>query len=554
MFRTAHRTLLAGVLCLTTTLSADESMFPFVVSYDAPGNATNVSQWLPRPAGRFGFVRVADGRLATDDGPLRLWAANLCFEACFPEHDQAERLAARLARFGIGCIRFHHMDNRHIWGSSPDKTTIDPKQLEKLDYLIFQLKQHGIYSNLNLHVSRSLGSDEGFVHEDSRPKYDKGLDNFEPRMIELQKKYARDLLTHVNPYTKTAYREEPAIAFVEINNENALFNSWHRGQFLNLPDPYLTLFRNRWNQWLEAKYGSTSSLRRAWSHGAVPLGPTIIVNGDFEQPLDRNWHLEKDKENDTRHSIQTGGPHDARFLHLEVLSRGETPWRPQLINQGFAVKKGEAYSLSFMARSDLRRDVQVNVMMAHEPWERLGLSSQVKIGQQWGEHRLTFIAESDDPLARITFSSLDQGTYDLANVTLRQGGIAGLADGESLEERNVPVFQPGQTDRTKQARRDFVDFMWDTESQYWSEMYSFLKDELEVQSLVCGTQLSYSPIRIQAAMDFIDAHSYWQHPVFPGRLGWGQLVYTEHRARQYTRWYVDKLGSETGCGQTIHSQ
>ncbi len=82
-----------------------------------------------------------------------------CFEGCFPTHQQAERLAARL---GVNCVRMHHMDNFPIWGDSPNKLTIDPRKLERLDYLIDQLKKRGVYTNLNLHVSRWLGEEEGF--------------------------------------------------------------------------------------------------------------------------------------------------------------------------------------------------------------------------------------------------------------------------------------------------------------------------------------------------------------------------------------------------------
>ena len=35
---------------------AEEPLFPFVISYDAPENVTNVSDWLERPAGKHGFV------------------------------------------------------------------------------------------------------------------------------------------------------------------------------------------------------------------------------------------------------------------------------------------------------------------------------------------------------------------------------------------------------------------------------------------------------------------------------------------------------------------
>ncbi len=183
--------VLTVVRCRVAT-GDDSPLFPFVVSYDAPDNVTNVSRWIERPAGRHGFIRVEDGRLVNDAGPIRFWGTNLCFDACFPTHQQAERVAARMARLGINCVRMHHMDSRSIWGNSPNKTIIDPERLERLDYLIHQLKLHGVYTNINLHVSRTLGEREGFSGVESRPKYDKGLDNFEPRMIELQRRYARD--------------------------------------------------------------------------------------------------------------------------------------------------------------------------------------------------------------------------------------------------------------------------------------------------------------------------------------------------------------------------
>ena len=63
-----------------------------------------------------------------------------------------------MARFGINCVRFHHMDTT----ASPhgllkdDRRTMDPAQLDRLDYLISRLKANGIYADLNLHVGRNF--------------------------------------------------------------------------------------------------------------------------------------------------------------------------------------------------------------------------------------------------------------------------------------------------------------------------------------------------------------------------------------------------------------
>ncbi len=524
-FRFALAVLAAGAFLSSAPAGAEEPLFPFLVSYDSPENATNVADWLHRPAGRHGFVRAEEARLVTDDGPIRFWATNLCFDGCFPTHEQAERLAERLARLGINGVRMHHMDNRSIWGDSPDKLTIDPARLDRLDYLIYQLKARGIYTNLNLHVSRTLGPAEGFPVDGNRPNYDKGVCLFEPRMIELQEEYARDLLTHVNPYTGAAYTDEPAVAFVEITNENALFAIWGWGQLDDLEDPYLSTFRELWNGWLRAKYGDTAGLREAWRAGEFPLGEEMLRGGDFSRPFEENWHMERDAQTDVAWEIVEEGESPA--LRIEVARQGEVAWRPQLVHSGFGVEKGKPYTLAFEGRAEEPATIHTNCMMAGDPWGQLGLSGTAALTTEWQEHRFTFIAEADEDAARISFTQLTPGTYYLRNVSLRPGGIVGLEEGQRLEDDSVPVVRRGQLNVTEPARRDWIDFLWDVEHDYWTGMYRFLREELGVRSIISGTQLSYSPPHLQAMLDYIDAHSYWKHPVFPGRP-WDA-----------TNWYVE---------------
>lgn len=514
--------IVACGLCLVlvpcgTLLPAQEPLFPFLVTYDAPPTAPNISSWLDKPAGKYGHVRIVDGHLATDQGRLKLWAANLCFQGCFPGQDEAEQLARRLASLGFNCMRMHHMDARDIWGRSENKTIIDPDQLKRLDYLIFQLKQNGIYTNLNLHVSRKFGEPEGFADEAERPNYDKGLDNFEPRMIELQKKYARDLLTHVNPYTGLAYTEDPAIAFVEINNENALYHSWHRGALNNLPREYMATFRACWAEWLRNKYKTTDALRDAWAEGEVPVGEQLLANGLLTEPLDRGWTMERDDQTRVAWSIDHNGPTGGRSLTVEVTRTGSVSWRPQFSHAGFALQGGEPYRLTFCARAEKPQAISVHTMMDHDPWQRLGLSAQIDLGPKWRQYVLAFTASEDDPQARLTFSQLQPGKYEFTAIMLRPGGVLGLRDHESLRGDHVPLMFPGRMDRTPVARRDFAEFLWDTEDAYWDGMYRYLKNELKVAALVSGTQLGYSPVHLQASLDYLDAHAYWQHPSFPGR-------------------------------------
>lgn len=250
-------------------------LFPFVISYDGPDNVTNMSHLIDFPAGKNGFLRIENGHFVNDAGRVWLNATNLTGSANFPSHEQADLLAERLARFGINCVRLHYMDANYsnfmegeehgiFADDSVTQRNLDPIQMDRLDYMIAQFKEKGIYVNINLHVARKLDERDGFVGIEKRPHLDKGVDNFEPRMIDLQKEYAKKLLTHVNPYTNLAYTDDPCVAMVEINNENALFNQYHSGTIDKLPEPYASEFQRQWNEWIHKKYKSAYELSQAW--------------------------------------------------------------------------------------------------------------------------------------------------------------------------------------------------------------------------------------------------------------------------------------------------
>lgn len=239
--------------------------FEFVIpGLDATQTPVDMSFLNPNPAGADGFARIVDGHFVDSAGKrIRLLGTNLTFSSAFPDKELAPKIAAHIRKLGINVVRFHHMDNsptpRGIW--LKDQNGFDPEQLDKLDWMIYQLKQNGIYTNINLHVSRNY---PGLPSDVSRTfQFGKCLDHFYRPFIDMQKEYARDLLTHKNPYTGTTYTHEPAVMFVEINNENTLVRDW--GSLLNLPDPFKGSLLEQWNSYLKLRYPNTDELRAAWS-------------------------------------------------------------------------------------------------------------------------------------------------------------------------------------------------------------------------------------------------------------------------------------------------
>jgi hypothetical protein len=481
-------------------------LFPFVISYDAQDNASSMAHLLDAPAGKHGFVRVENGRFVNDAGPVRLHATNLTGPANFPTHEQADKLAARLARFGINCVRLHYFDAEYgnfmtekeigifgKGGSLPDAFKADPavaipfaaEQVDRQDYLIAALKRHGIYVDINLQVAR----------------FPKTISFFEPHVIASEKEYARKLLTRVNPYTKLAYTDDPCVAVIEINNENALINR-------SIEKPYEGEFRRQWNDWLRKKYATTAAMLDAWKFTPTPLRDEQIPEGKFGQPVamdGKRWIL-------STGSAQASCSAAGGVMKI-VVTRDGNEFFPKLF-RNLSVKKGQPYTLSFKvrcAKGAPAATLGLAIADTRRGWRSLGLHETIQVGPAWKTMQCAFIAADDSDKAQFQLTRFKVGTYELANLSFQSGAQCGLDTTARLEDGTVPTLQTSGF-MPPQARRDYYQFLMDTERAYWTGMAGYLKNELKVKSLISGTQLGYSPPHVQAELDYIDNHAYWCHP------------------------------------------
>lgn len=494
----------------------EPEMFPFVMPWDdaSPGVA-NLSGWNEKPAGAKGGVSVRNGHLWQGGKRLRLWGTNLTFGQCFPEHKNADLLAARLAKLGVNAVRFHHMD----MFSAPagifkaDMRTLDPAQMDRLDYLVAALKRQGIYTNLNLHVSRLY---PGMPKWDGMPDFFKGVDLFHPPMLAMQREYARDLLTHVNPYTKTRYADESALAIVEINNENGLLMYWQNGSLDAMPEPYGAELTRQWNAFLSQRYGgNTEALRRAWDAREQPLRGEMLANPRFADSLTA-WKLEEHQGAKADAAATVDGPDGAPAARIRVTEAGAQNWHVQFNQSGLSLKSDDLYTVSFRARADPPRRMAVDIGQAHDPWRVFG-SQRVDLTPEWKEYRFAVRAPQDEPNARLNFTGLGSqtGAVWLSGVSLRPGGTTGPP--ADIRIGDIPFLRRSQYDASPEGlRRDWIAFLWETEERYWTGMARYIKDDLNYKGIVIGSAAGFTPAPIQAQLDAVDAHAYWQHPNFPG--------------------------------------
>ena len=497
-------------------------LVPFVLPYDdaSPG-ITDLAGLNHKPAGKFGSLVVNDdGHFALNGERVRFIGVNITAGSAFPSQDDAVGIARRLAKFGVNLVRFHHMDNNFGGASlinygAGTSRTFDASNLDKLDYFIAQLKAEGIYINLNLLNSREFRPADGLPESLGQLPWKQShvLGFVDDTFRQLEKEYARLLLEHRNPYTGLTYAEDPAIAFVEINNENGIFHQYFDGAVDAWPEVFRDRLDLHWNTWLQSRYSSTEEAEAAWGAIDEPLGEEALTNPGFSGGTGA-WNLE---QHGGATAVAQSGTFDGRAgVALRVTRAGSADWQVQLNQGGLSLAAGQIYTLGFWARSPDAVSIQVSVQQNYDPWGTL-LSRRYELSQSWQYFETTFVAGSADADARINFNGFGNqvAQVHLAEVSFKPGGSLGRLDAdERIEEGTVSSHYRSQS-YTAAREQDWAAFLRELETSYWDDMNTYVKTTLSYQGLTAGTAVMNSFPSAQKQFDFADAHAYWQHPVFP---------------------------------------
>ena len=527
----------------TTAPEGREHLFPFVLPTEGvTEGVTDLSFLNARPADD--LVSVQDGHFYAGGDRIRFWTMVVLSTSCFPPHDEAEQVARRLANRGFNQVRLHLFDGSYAPTGLFDpafegELRILPSQLDRLDYFVAQLKKHGIYVEMPVHGYhwRNISGPKEFagVEREKFAPFASGVPLWNKDFIAGEKRLAKELFGHVNPYTGKPYTEEPAVATVEIINENGILCAW-RGNHLrkSWPESMIADLQSHWNRFLQSRYGTTDRLREAWAAGEVrvPESP-MLKNPDFDgQPAP--WGLQVVQPSTaTIETVPSGGPSGRSCLKLDSNRAAAGNAFVFLLQTGLHIEKGTLYKLSLLAKADTGDATTVrihaNVSMNHAPWNSLGLARSAEVGPEWQPFTFYFEGLEDEPDAKLLVSP-PQGASRvwLTGFSLDKARPVGLPQGESLDTASVtmPLTPHDCLARTPQYTVDFVDFLYELDHNYFAEMVDFLKNELGCRHPIKGTQVdTYSSYFSQSEGDFLDAHAYWQHPHFP-RKPWDRSDWT----------------------------
>lgn len=531
------RVYLSLLICFAITFSIAQN-FSGGFNFFLPPNDSSAQIFLPEfPAEAItDFINIdADGHFSLQDNSIRFWGANLTTGACFPVKDKAAFIAARMRKMGLNLIRFHHMDNPwsgndgSIFDRSLNHTrSLDPVTLDRLHYLLAQMKRNGVYANINLHVSRTFLEGDGVLQADSIVDFAKAVTFFDPWLIFLQKEYAQQLLSTTNPYTGLPLADDPVMAMVEITNENTLYGFW-KGDRLqpfskggSILQRHSELLDQKWQTFLLDKYGNQEALESVWNAGATQAGENEqIRDGDFESGNpNQEWEIELHETASATISADPvnafEGNHAAR---VDVTSVTGTDWHLQLKQTGLSVQQDSSYVVRIAARADHNRSIGLGVMRDNDPWTYYS-GTTLDLTTTWQEYVFTFTApETNDGQVRLTINFLDEpGTVWFDNLSMADPETIGLEAEESLVFSNIRrlryserlLFHP-------QRVADQAEFYIGIQTDYYNEMYTYLKDTLGVQVPITGSNALVGPADVMSMkdLDYVDDHAYWDHPWFP---------------------------------------
>jgi hypothetical protein len=517
-----------------------QDQFVFVIPWDDSSDSiTNLSYLIPKPAGRDGFVFVKDdGHLYTKGGRIRFWGVNMSFGACFPDKNDAGVIAKHLAKYGVNIVRFHHIDMKAspdgIWKTINPDREIDKVQLDKLDYFIYQLKENGIYTDLNLLVSRPFNPGEG-LNENIAKIYTKVSERmtfnsrktllfFDDEINKLQNAYVEELLTHVNPYTGTNYADEPSIAFVEVLNECGLIQSYLSGYLNELPEYYGDILGKKWNKWLLDKYTKTDKIIEKWDIKNFTNSVNTIKGSEFSEWNLRFWEVNGDeKEVAVELAKETApGRHSPLKFTVKAVNK------PVLLlgRRDFIFKPGEAYKITFYIKTTKNR--YIRLLLKEAGTHEILVDRLISLRSNWVKLGTKILHFDKEVFAELSIydESAAPGDVLIANLTCNRAVPADDPRLYVIEEERIKILDAFKRSWISfQGEADWFSFLLSLEEKYWKRAISFLKKDIGIHYPIIGTRASVTTPTITTYMDIISDNQYWIHPLFTSAREWDPVYW-----------------------------
>ena len=242
----------------------NQGWFPFDPKPDAftDSAALDLRFLNEKFAGENGFIGVKDGNfIHTQTGePVRFWAVNGPPQDL--KGDELRHCARLLAKHGVNLVRVH--------GGYFDKAgEVDPAKVQHAFEIVAAMKAEGIYTHFSIYFPLWLEPKPGtsWLQGYDGKKNPFAALEFNPDFQAQYRKWWTALLTMPSAVTGKTLLDEPAVASLEMQNEDSFF-FWTFDE-KNIPDPQMRMVETQFAGWLKKKYGSLDAAFAQWKNQRV---------------------------------------------------------------------------------------------------------------------------------------------------------------------------------------------------------------------------------------------------------------------------------------------
>ncbi len=194
--------------------------------------------------------------------------------------DALKRQAQFLAKRGVNALRIFAM----VPPTAPDSkiTDVNEKEVDAVFKVVAAMKSAGIYTIIDGYWASATRIQKGWDVTSPGRDNPEGLLFFDPKFQTGYKAWMKELYNRPNPYTGVRLADEPAVAIIQLQNEDSLL--WWGVS--NIGGDALALLRRQFAEFLVRKYGSLEKASAAWHNYK-----SEFVADDWENGLPGLLHI-----------------------------------------------------------------------------------------------------------------------------------------------------------------------------------------------------------------------------------------------------------------------
>ncbi|MEM1444772.1 MAG: hypothetical protein AAGF84_01850 [Planctomycetota bacterium] len=207
--------------------------------------------------GRVGTDRTGQNFVLPGDKPLRFWGVNVKPELGDAPDQVLRQWARKLAKFGVNLVRVHGP----LWTQQAGSWRIDPRKLDNLHRIIAACKKQGIYVKVSWYFPVWVDAEHAGLPGYAGAKNEQPFAAvfFSEGVQDWYFRSLRDIVAARNPHTGLSIADDPAVALIELVNEDSLF-FWTFNED-NLPAP---IWAELETQYKNSKHYVGGDLRDIW--------------------------------------------------------------------------------------------------------------------------------------------------------------------------------------------------------------------------------------------------------------------------------------------------